>query len=143
MTSSVRQLRDEWLLPTLEALLSRETVEQLKLSAQDSYWESAVRRNLITDDEILTALSSRFRMKIANLAMATQHAREAVTERLARQYRVIPLSITDSAIDIATADPHDLDAERSLAFATGRTVRLSLASPMRIAQRIEELYRPE
>ena len=143
MTSSVRQFRDEWLLPTLEALLPRETVEQLKSYAQDSYWESAVRRGLITDDELLTALSSRFRMKIANLAVATQQAREAVTEQLARKYRILPLTITDSVIDIATADPHDLDAERTIAFATGRTVRLSLASPVRIAQRIEELYRPE
>src|SRR5215208_1505434 len=143
MTSSVRQFRDEWLLPTLEALLPRETVEQLKSYAQDSYWESAVRRGLITDDELLTALSSRFRMKIANLAVATQQAREAVTEQLARKYRILPLTITDSVIDIATADPHDLDAERTIAVATGRTVRLSLASPVRIAQRIEELYRPE
>src|SRR5215218_655071 len=143
MASSVRQLRDEWLLPTLEALLPREAFEQLKASAQDSYWESAVRRSMITDDEILTALSSRFRMKIANLAIATQQAREAVTEQLARKYRVLAVAITDSVIDIATADPHDLDAERTLAFATGRTVRLSLAAPTRIAQRIEELYQPE
>ncbi|HZO19737.1 MAG TPA: ATPase, T2SS/T4P/T4SS family [Gemmatimonadaceae bacterium] len=136
-------IRDDWLFPTLEALLSQETAGVLKSAAQDSYWESAVRRGFITDDEILTALASRFHMKIANLAIASQQARELVPESLARKYRIIPLTITDSALEIATADPHDLDCERTLAFATGRTVKMSLASPTRIMERLDELYRPE
>ena len=136
-------IRDDWLFPTLEALLPQETAGVLKSAAQDSYWESAVRRGFITDDEILTALASRFHMKIANLSAASQQARELVPESLARKYRIIPLTITDSALEIATADPHDLDCERTLAFATGRTVKMSLASQTRIMERLEELYRPE
>ena len=140
---ATRDVRDDWLLPTLEGLLPRETLDQLKSLAPESYWEASVRRAYISDDEILTALASRFRMKIANLAIVSQQARELVPEQLARKYKVLPLSISDSILDIATADPHDLDCERTLAFATGRTVRMSLASPMRISERIEELYRPE
>jgi type II secretory ATPase GspE/PulE/Tfp pilus assembly ATPase PilB-like protein/CheY-like chemotaxis protein len=140
---TTRQLRDEWLLHTLESLLSKETMGVLKSAAQESYWESAVRRGFITDDEILTALASRFRMKIANLGLATPQAREHVPEALARKYRIVPLTITDSALEIATADPHDLDCERTLAFATGRTVKMSLAAPTKIGERLEELYRPE
>jgi type II secretory ATPase GspE/PulE/Tfp pilus assembly ATPase PilB-like protein/CheY-like chemotaxis protein len=115
----------------------------LKTAAQDSYWESAVRRGFISDDEILTALASRFHMKIANISLATPQAREHVPESLARKYRIIPLTISDSALEIATADPHDLDCERTLAFATGRTVKMSLAAPTKIAERLDELYRPE
>jgi type II secretory ATPase GspE/PulE/Tfp pilus assembly ATPase PilB-like protein/CheY-like chemotaxis protein len=136
-------VRDEWLLPTLETLLSKESTGVLKTAVQDSYWESAVRRGFITDDEILTALASRFHMKIANISLATLQAREHVPESLARKYRIIPLTITDSALEIATADPHDLDCERTLAFATGRTVKMSLAAPTKIAARLDELYRPE
>ena len=140
---SVRPLRDEWLLPTLESILTPEAFAQLRSAAKDSYWESAVRRGMVSDDEILTALAARFRMRIANLSMVSQQARELVPEQLARKYRVVPLAISDSILDIATADPHDLDCERTLAFATGRTVRMSLAAPTRIVERIEELYRPE
>ena len=136
-------IRDEWLLPTLETLLPKESTGILKTAAQDSYWEAAVRRGFITDDEILTALASRFHMKIANLALATPQAREHVPEPLARKYRILPLTISDSALEIATADPHDLDCERTLAFATGRTVKMSLAAPTKIAERLDELYRPE
>ena len=140
---SNRTIRDDWLLPTLEGLLPPDAIDQLKEATQDSYWEAAVRRSLITDDEILTALATRFKMKIANLAVVTQQARELVPEQLARKYRIVPLAISDSVLDIATADPHDLDCERTLAFATGRTVRMALGSPLSIAERLDELYRPD
>jgi type II secretory ATPase GspE/PulE/Tfp pilus assembly ATPase PilB-like protein len=136
-----RLIRDEWLLPTLEGILPPERVATLKAEATDSYWETAVRKGLISEDDLLEALSKRFRMRVANLMSVTQAARELVPEQLARKYRVLPLAITDSILDIATADPHDLDCERTLAFATGRTVRMQLASPLRIADRLEEVYR--
>jgi len=138
-----RPIRDDWLLTTLEALLPAETIDKLKSVAQDSYWESATRNGLIKDDEILEALSARFRMRIANLSLISQQARELVPEQLARKYRIVPLSISDSVLEIGTSDPHDLDCERTLAFATGRTVKMALASPTKISERMDELYRPE
>ena len=131
------------MLVTLEGLVTPEQFAQLQSVREESYWEAATRRGFTSDDLILTALSSRFRMKIANIAMVSQQAKELVPEQLVRKYRVLPLSISDSVLDIATADPHDLDCERTLAFALGRTVRMALASPTKIVERIEELYRPE
>ena len=136
-----RPIRDEWLLPTLEGVLPPERIAALKAEATDSYWETAVRSGLISEAALLEALAKRFRMRVANVMSVTQAARELVPEQLARKYRVLPLAITDSTLDIATADPHDLDCERTLAFATGRTVRMQLASPLRIADRLEEVYR--
>ena len=138
-----RPVRDDWLLPTLEGLIARDAFEQLKQQDTESYWESAVRTGAIADDALLQALASRFRMKVADLTTATTQAREIVPESLARKYRIVPMAVTDSALDIATADPHDLDCERTLAFATGRTVRMHLAAPGAIATRLDELYQPE
>jgi type II secretory ATPase GspE/PulE/Tfp pilus assembly ATPase PilB-like protein/ActR/RegA family two-component response regulator len=138
-----RPVRDEWLLPTLEGLIARDAFEQLKQQDVESYWDAALRGGAIGDDDILKALAARFRMKIADLATSTTQARELVPESLARKYRIVPLAASDSALDIATADPHDLDCERTLAFATGRTVRLHLAAPTAIVARIDELYQPE
>jgi len=143
MGSSARPVRDEWVLPTLEGLLTPEQFVALKAAPENSYWETATRRGFATDDQILTALSSRFRMKIANVNMISQQARELVPEQLVRKYRVLPLQISDSILDIATADPHDLDCERTLAFALGRTIRMSLAAPGKIQERLDEVYRPE
>jgi type II secretory ATPase GspE/PulE/Tfp pilus assembly ATPase PilB-like protein/CheY-like chemotaxis protein len=138
-----RPVRDEWLLPTLEGLIARDAFEQLKRQEPESYWEAAVKTGAVDDHGVLQALASRFRMKLADLATAASAAREVVPESLARKYRIVPLSVSDSALDIATADPHDLDCERMLAFATGRTVRMHLAAPGAIVTRIDELYQPE
>ncbi len=143
MGTSARPVRDEWLLTTLESLVTPEQLGQLKALREDSIWEAATRRGFTSDDLILTALSSRFRMKIANVSVVSQQARELVPEQLVRKYRVLPLQISDSILDIATSDPHDLDCERTLAFALGRTVRMSLGSPTKIAERLDEVYRPE
>ena len=35
---------------------------------------------------------------------------------LARRYGVVPVAITDSTVEVATADPTDLDCERALGF---------------------------
>ncbi len=138
-----RIIRDDWLLPTLEGLVDAEALAELRQPNVESLWDTATRRGFTTDDAILQALSARFRMKIADLSTAGAEACEAVPESLARKYRIVPLQVTDAVLDIATADPHDLDCERTLGFATGRTIRMHLAAPSRLVERIDELYRPE
>ena len=140
---SLRHTRDDWLLPTLEGLVSAEALGELRQPTIESLWDTATRRGFATDDAILEALSARFRMKIADLASSTPEARDVVPESLARKYRIVPLQVTDAVLDIATADPHDLDCERTLGFAAGRTIRMHLAAPSRLMDRIDELYRPE
>jgi type II secretory ATPase GspE/PulE/Tfp pilus assembly ATPase PilB-like protein len=82
-------------------------------------------------------------MPVANLDAVDDDALTALPESLARKYRILPLRVSNSTIDIATADPHDLDCERSVGFATGRSVRMHLAAPARIVDRISEAYRTE
>ena len=54
---------------------------------------------------------------------------------------MLPLTATEHDLLIATADPLDVDCERTIAFATGRNVALALANAEEIAHRIDELYR--
>lgn len=139
---ATRLIRDEWLLPTLEPLVDEAGLAELRDSTE-WLWEGAVRRGLTTDAHILSALSTRFRMTIAELSMVSAQARDLVSEALARRYRIVPLSVSDSTLEIATADPNDLDCERTLGFVTGKTIRMLLASPSAILQRLDELYHPE
>jgi type II secretory ATPase GspE/PulE/Tfp pilus assembly ATPase PilB-like protein/8-oxo-dGTP pyrophosphatase MutT (NUDIX family) len=134
--------RDAWLRPILAERLSTEVMASLDASGE-SYWEEAVRRQLVDDDELLAQLADRLRVKRATRLFVSSQARSRVSEELARKYRVLPLSVTDTTLDIATADPYDFDCERTLAFASGRAVRMNLASPLRIAERIEEVYRSQ
>src|SRR2546422_8446025 len=54
------------------------------------------------------------------------------------RYRVLPLRLTDSFLELGTANPFDLDAEKALAFATAREIRLFLLPPSKISERSEE-----
>nr|MBP7549286.1 type II/IV secretion system protein [Gemmatimonadaceae bacterium] len=143
MGSSAKPAKDEWLVATLEGLLSEEQREQLRAQPVESLWDEVIRRAWVTDDVLVKAVASRFRMRVADVNSVSQQAKELVPEALARKYRILPLSISDSVLDIATSDPLDLDCERTLAFALGRTVRMSIAAPRKITDRIDEVYRPE
>jgi type II secretory ATPase GspE/PulE/Tfp pilus assembly ATPase PilB-like protein/CheY-like chemotaxis protein len=143
MASGANTTKDEWLMATLDGLLAPEQIEALRSSPPESLWAETVRRGWLTDEAVVQAVATRFRFKVADVSSVSQQARELVPETLARRYRILPLSISDSVLDIATADPLDLDCERTLAFALGRTVRMSIAAPRRILDRIDEVYRPE
>ncbi len=136
---------DDWLAPTLEELIGVEKVQAIRESDESSgsLWETAVGSGAVSDEEVLSALSRRFRIKLADLSQSDRMARETVPEQVARQYQILPLRITDSYLEIASSNPFDLDCEKTLAFATGREVRVVLASPSNIEDRIEELYQPE
>ena len=79
----------------------------------------------------------------ADLASATEHAARLVPERWARKYCVLPLTVGDRKIVVATADPCDVECEHTLAFATGRDIVFHLAEREAIQQRIDEIYRGE
>jgi type II secretory ATPase GspE/PulE/Tfp pilus assembly ATPase PilB-like protein/CheY-like chemotaxis protein len=142
---SAKSFRDEWMTATFLELVGREGVEALRTDkrATDSMWATAVRTGAATDEQILATLAMRFRLKLADLSQSERAAREFVPEQVARRYQILPMRITDSYLEIATSNPFDLDCEKTLAFATGREVRMQLAAPESIRGRIDELYRPE
>src|SRR3954463_6278026 len=82
-------------------------------------------------------------MPLANLASASEHAARLVPERWARKYGVLPLTVSDCRVVVATADPFDVECEHTLAFATGRDIVFHLAEREAIIHRIDEVYRGE
>ncbi|MBI4500710.1 MAG: type II/IV secretion system protein [Gemmatimonadetes bacterium] len=140
-----KQFTDEWLAPTLTELIGKEKLAQLRNAegTKPSLWDTVVTQSLATDEQVIGALATRFRLKVTDCSDSDRSAREIVPEQVAKRYHILPLRVTDSYLEIATANPFDLDAEKTLAFATGREVRILLASPTRVAEKIDELYRPE
>ncbi len=135
---------DEWLAQSLEAL-TPERLAELRAKAEPgkTLWETVVEEKLATNDEILEKLAARYRLRIADLSQLDQGVRTVLPEALARRYRVLAVRETNSYLEIATANPFDLDMEKTLAFATAREIRLTLLAPSKIAEQIEQQYRPE
>ena len=136
---------DEWLAQSLEGLIPPELLVELRGKAEPgrTLWEMVVAAKVATDAEIIEKLSTRFRLKIADVSKIDPAVRDGVPEQLARRYRVLPLRLTDSFLELATANPFDLDAEKALAFATAREIRLLLLAPSKISEKLDEMYRPE
>src|SRR5881296_2996283 len=136
---------DEWLAHSLEGVVTPELLVELREKAPPParLWETLVAQKIASDEQILTALSTRFRLKLADLTQLDPAAKERVPEQVARRYHILPLRATDSYLEVATANPFDLDAEKALAFATAREIRMFLLAPSKIAEKLDELYRPE
>jgi len=126
-------------------VLTPELLVELRTKAQpnQTLWETLVAQKVVSDEQILTALSTRFRLKLADVKEVDLTIKEKVPEQLARRYHVLPLRVTDSFLEIATANPFDLDAEKALAFATAREIRMQLLAPSKISEKLDEVYRPE
>src|SRR5882672_4952671 len=136
---------DEWLAQSLEGLVTPELLTDLRTKAEAgrTMWEMLVAQKVATDEQILGKLSTRFRLKIADVAQIDAKVKEGVPEQLARRYRILPIRLTDSFLELATANPFDLDAEKALAFATAREIRMLLLAPSKISEKLDEMYRPE
>ncbi|MDH5315971.1 MAG: hypothetical protein OEW44_05780, partial [Gemmatimonadota bacterium] len=133
-------------MSTLSGLVKPEEIEGLRNLAVEqslSLWETAVQRKLIPDDQLLAAVASRFRLPVADLSRIDPKVREEVPESLVRKFNIIPVRITDTILEVATANPFDMDAEKMLAFATGREVRMLIGPPALIREKLDELYQKE
>ena len=141
---AVTAFPDEWLAQSVEGL-TPEVLQGLrdKADAGRTLWECVVAEKIATDAQIIEKLSHRFRLKIADVTKMDHTARDGVPEQLARRHHVLPLRLTDSYLEIGTANPLDLDAEKALAFNTAREVRLFLLAPSRISEKLDELYRAD
>ena len=136
---------DEWLARSLEGLITPELLQELRGKSESgrTLWESLVAAKIATDEEIIDKLSHRFRLKIADTSKIDPAVRDGVPEQLARRYRVLPIRLTDSYLELATANPFDLDAEKALAFATAREIRMLLLAPSKINEKLDEMYKSD
>src|SRR6185436_1518060 len=133
---------ESWLRPLLAGALGQEPVASLATDGRP-LWEAVVASGLLTDDRLLRMAAERFALPVADLRDGSANARALLPERWARRYRVLPIRSADGVLEVATADPLNLDCERAIAFATGRTVRFSLASPLSLSAALESAYRDE
>jgi len=140
MASGGQAARDEWVLGALADRLTPEELQALRAAEVPSIWEALLERRWFTDGEIADAVAARYRLKRADLTAIDPRAKDFLPEGLARKYLVLAITVSDSTVDLATADPLDLDCERAIAFALGRQVRLLVASPRELAKHLESTY---
>ena len=134
--------RETWLMSVLRRLLPDNALDNFDQLDGAGLWTATTKAGIVSDEDILAAIAAYSETAIANSLVVSAEARDSVPERFARRFGILPLAISSSKLDVATSNPFDLDCEKTLAFATRRKIRMLLAAPHRIAERIEEVYAP-
>src|SRR2546427_9903706 len=106
---------DEWLLHSLEGVITAERVAELRAKGGPyrTLWETLVAEKIASNEQILAALSTRFRLKIADVHQMKPEVKLKVPEQLARRSRAPPLLATHSYPEAAPAHPPDPAAEQA------------------------------
>ena len=132
---------DEWRKSGFDDIIDKRVdIAVAEVVGETSLWERVLDARLLSDAEVLAAVANRCKLPLADLGVASEAGRDALPEPLARRYGVVPLAVTDALFEVATSNPFDVGAEQSLAFATGREIRMMLASPPRIREKLDQLY---
>lgn len=106
-------------------------------------WTVLTRRLKIPEDRLARIVAEYYRLDVANLEASDPQAALLIPESLARRHHVFPLDVTPRHLYVATSDPTDIEAERTLGFTSGRTVEFRIAPPAEIKEAIEDQYSAE
>ncbi len=134
--------KQHWLVGAARALdlSGAENLEADPTAKTSDVWARLVETTGVSEAEVTEQLAERYLMKVADLASAEQYAARLVPAIVAVKYNVLPLRYTDRTLDVATADPHDVDAEREVSRLATRAVRFELAPPEAIRDAVANAY---
>ena len=126
-----------------EGLEGADNIRIVPLATAAQAWEAAMQACSVDAPTLAAALARSFRTQVADLSLAEPTATKLLPASVARRYQVFPLRDQDRALVVATADPTNIQAEKEIGFASGRTPHLQIAPPDAISSAIEASYSPD
>ena len=120
-------------------------LEQLVVQGGLSVNEVLDREGVIAERDLAVLLAGTLRLPLIALASfpLDSEVTRAVKERIATKYEIVPLRLEEQVIEVATANPLDLDALRAVEFAMGRRVQPSVATRAEVREALTHAYRLE
>jgi len=100
------------------------------------------RNDVISEEALAEALAQTLRLPLVNLATFALDSEitSLLREDLAMQYQVIPLRAHEHTLVIATANPLDRTALRAVEFASGKRLRVEIATLTSIRDALAHTY---
>ncbi|MFP4157595.1 MAG: GspE/PulE family protein [Opitutales bacterium] len=140
----------------LQLLLDKDVIDTATLEAAraeaiesgtDADLDGAVLEKLIADHKvapmrIAEVLAEEFNMEVVNLedVRISSEALAAVPYELADRYKVIPLEADENEVELAVADPLDVDAIDSISHVIQRSINSRVAPLADIEKAIHQYY---
>ena len=119
-----------------------DVLEEQKQSPGEVIGQVALRMGLVTEAQITEALAEQFGMPVVNLEETTIPPKvlELVPETMAGVYKIMPISLKDSVLTVAMADPQNLAALDDLRNFLGFDVRGAVSSLQEVEGAIARHY---
>ncbi len=104
--------------------------------------QALVQLGYATEEEVMRALASHFRMEYVDLATVEipEMVIELMPEAVARENTVLPLAETDGGLKVLMSEPGDVDTVEKLRFILNRDVTVALATRSSINLAINRMY---
>lgn len=144
---------DDFVLQLLtdKGLLEESAIEAARAKAIEAGFEgeedTAVLEALVADSEvsqmqIAEVLGEEFNMELVDLAdvRISSEALEVVPYELANRYKVMPLEADETEVELAVADPLDMDAIDSISHVIKRSISSRVAPLEAIEKAIHQYY---
>jgi type IV pilus assembly protein PilB len=119
-----------------------EAVSRLQQMQNISFGEAILRKGLINERDFLLLLVRELNIPSIDLSKykLDDRLKEVVPERLARQYKLIPISILGDNMTVALADPLNIFAIDDLRDITGKNIDVVMGTPTQIKEAIDKFY---
>ncbi len=143
------KFEDEWLA---KALLDYHIIDEDFLNEmrarhadQDYFADVLVNSGHLNREDIAVFVENILQIPYVNLDMIEVNpvALEQVPESLCRKFLVFPFNLKEDHIAVAFVNPFDLDAEKEIAYITGKFVKTFFAFKDQVQNKIEEFYSPD
>jgi hypothetical protein len=96
---------------------------------------------LVPPAMVAELLSSRLHLPLVEPGFAIDpSAVEILPAAIAARCGAIPIALNGQTLDVAAANPLDLDAVKTIEFATGRRVRVRVATPQTVRDGLVRIY---
>jgi type IV pilus assembly protein PilB len=118
-------------------------LEEASQAENLSLHELLEREGLITEKDLAVLLATTLRLRLIDLTtypLDPQVARE-LKETVAARYELVPVKIDEGTIEVATANPLDIDALKAVEFATGKRAVAVVATRVEVLDALAHAYR--
>ncbi len=104
-----------------------------------------IERGLISEEEMAFALAMQLKIPYIDLNHHEIETPiiECVPEEISRKFSCIPIALNNSILDVAMADPLDLNMIKDLQFITGYSIQPAISTSSQIDEALQKHYHPE
>ena len=107
--------------------------------------ESLIEMKIISEEEMAFALAMQLKIPFIDLRDYTVSADviDAIPEEVCMKFVCVPVSEKNNILDVAMADPLNLNMMKDLQFITGYNIQPAISTKSQIVDKIQKHYHPE